>query len=161
MHLQAARIACLWTNADARSKGRTILATAEIPQAKGWGFSKARQEVQNLELCGGEVDFLLTFSAPLTADLDDASFCALVEHELYHCGQARDQWGSPRFTREGRPVFSMRGHDSEEFVGVVRRYGTGAVDGGTRMLVEAAKRAPEVARANVAAACGTCLARVA
>ncbi|WP_420376855.1 putative metallopeptidase [Sinorhizobium medicae] len=53
----------------------------------------------------------------------------------------------------------MRGHDVEDFVGVVRRYGADAA--GVRAIVDAANRPPEIARANIAHACGTCQLRVA
>ena len=48
----------------------------------------------------------------------------------------------------------MRAHDVEEFVGVVRRYGASQE---VRALVEAASQPPEVAKINIARACGTCL----
>ncbi|WP_267902481.1 putative metallopeptidase [Sinorhizobium meliloti] len=41
------------------------------------------------------------------------------------------------------PVFTVRGHDVEEFVGVVRRYGADAA--GVRAIVDAANRPPEIA----------------
>jgi hypothetical protein len=94
------------------------------------------------------------------ARINDVTFCALIEHEMYHCAHARTEFGAPRFRKDGRPIFGMRGHDAEEFVGVVRRYGLAAAAGGVRELVEAALREPEVARANVDAACGTCGSRV-
>jgi hypothetical protein len=41
------------------------------------------------------------------ASRDDATFCALVEHELSHCGQERDEFGMPRFKKStGLPAFS-------------------------------------------------------
>nr|WP_271894430.1 putative metallopeptidase [Phyllobacterium sp. IY22] len=47
-----------------------------------------------------------------------------MEHELYHAGQDRDSFGAPKFRKStGLPVFILRGHDIEEFIGVVRRYG--------------------------------------
>lgn len=93
------------------------------------------------------------------AQAGDAEFCALVEHELYHCGQERDAFGAPKFRQSGLPAFTMRGHDVEEFVGVVRRYGADA--SGVRDLVEAASHEPTIARASIAQACGTCMLRVA
>jgi hypothetical protein len=56
------------------------------------------------------------------------------------------------------PVLCMRGHDVEEFVGVVRRYGP---SDDLQRPIDAAKGAPEVAKLNIARACGTCLLRVA
>ncbi|MGH9884850.1 MAG: putative metallopeptidase [bacterium] len=86
----------------------------------------------------------------------------MVEHELYHCAQEQDVYGAPRFSRAtGEPIFGIRGHDSEEFVGVVRRYGVGSVSEGTRRLVEAARNAPEIPGLSIAKACGTCSQRAA
>jgi hypothetical protein len=80
-----------------------------------------------------------------------------VEHELYHCAQVLDLFGMPRFRRDdGKPIFAMRGHDAEEFVGVVRRYGVGVAAGGVAELVKAANEVPTVARAAIGLACGTC-----
>ncbi|WP_275593268.1 putative metallopeptidase [Rhizobium gallicum] len=79
--------------------------------------------------------FLLTFDAHYASTCSDAEFCALVEHELYHAGQERDAFGAPKFRRDGSPAFGLRGHDVEEFVGVVRRYGADAA--GIRAIVDA------------------------
>jgi len=105
------------------------------------------------------VDFLLTFDAVYCAQASDVEWCALVEHELYHCAQETDGFGQPKFTKDGLPKFAMKGHDVEEFVGVVRRYG--AVSPEVQALVEAAKKAPEIAAVHVAQMCGTCLLRAA
>lgn len=157
-HLEHAELGVLWTSVENVSKGRLVAGTAEMPSQGGGGkWSKARAAQQMREWFGGVPDFVVTLDAVRAATLDDASFCALVEHELYHCGQALDEYGAPRFTRGGAPVFAVRGHDAEEFVGVVRRYGAGAAAGGVTELVEAANRPPEVAAAGIAGACGTCL----
>ncbi|WP_202907425.1 putative metallopeptidase [Sinorhizobium meliloti] len=85
---------------------------------------------------------------------------ALVQHELCHAVQATDAFGAPKFSRStGRPVFTIRGHDVEEFVGVVHRYGADAP--GIRAILDAANRPPETTRAPIAHACGTCQLRVA
>lgn len=160
-HLRLARIGALWTAVPNRRQMRTVIATAEMPFFRGSRWVKARQEAQLIEWFGDVPDFLLTFWAPWAAEADDASWCATVEHELYHCGQQEDQWGSPKFRRDGTPVWAIRGHDAEEFVGVVRRYGVGAAASGVEALVRAAARPPEIAAAQIAGVCGTCLARVA
>ncbi len=59
------------------------------------------------------------------------------------------------------PKLAMRGHDVEEFIGVVRRYGVGESTGALARIVSAANSAPEVGVAGISQACGTCLARVA
>ena len=161
-HLALATIGVLWTNEKHTSKGRAILGTAEIFAPKGNAWQNARQEQQLREWFGELPNFILTISAPYAATADDASFCALIEHELYHCAQALDQYGAPKFDRNGCPAWTIRGHDVEQFVGVVRRYGARAA--GVERLVAAAKLAdekPVVRATEIAGACGTCLARAA
>lgn len=157
-HIRSAVIGALWTNEPCRSKQAYVAASAEVPMPRGRLWIKARQEFQLLEWFGSIPDFVLTFFAPYAAEVDHATFCALVEHELYHCAQATDEFGSPKFRRsDGGPVFAIKGHDVEEFVGVVRRYGPGPAAGQTRALVEAARGRPEVTEAQLATVCGTCL----
>lgn len=155
-HLIDASIGALWTNAINISKQRQVMATAEIPNAMAGGWRRARFDFQITQWFGTAPDFVLTFSAPDCARMDDRAFCALVEHELYHCAQAEDRYGGPKFTQDGAPVFAIRGHDSEEFVGVMRRYGRNGVSKGTRDLVDAAIRAPLMDGPAIELACGTC-----
>jgi len=122
-----------------------------------WQRARAIQQIE--EWFEEMPDFLLTFSAPAAAGLDDASFCALVEHELTHCAQKLDEFGMPKFKSDGSPVFCIKGHDIEEFVGVVRRYGAYSPE--LRAMKEAMNSTPEVPAFNVAQMCGTCLARAA
>lgn len=159
-HLQHASIGFLWTGTANARAGRAVVGTCEPGQPRGPAWSKGRQEQQLLEWFGEVPDFLITLFAPYAASVGDAEFCALVEHELLHAGQERDAFGGPKFRKDGRPVFAMRGHDVEEFVSIVRRYGVGAAAGDTLALVEAAQRAPEIGAASIAQACGTCMARL-
>lgn len=157
-HLQQARIACLWTNVENRRRMRKIAGTAEISQAQGGAWAKGKHDQQIIEWFGYKPDFLLTFYAPYCADdvIDDATWCALVEHELYHCAQAIDKYGAPKFDQDDQPVWAIRGHDVEEFVGVVARYGVGPASSGVGALVEAARSTPLIAEAAIADVCGTC-----
>lgn len=160
-HLEFAHVDFLWTSVENSRGGRQIVGTAEIPdQGAGGKWVKARARQQLGEWFGGVPDFLVTIDAVHASEaaINDATFCALVEHELYHCGQALDEYGAPKFKRDGSPVFAIRGHDVEEFVGVVRRYGKTAA--GVAELVEVANEGPEVAAARIASACGTCTGRV-
>lgn len=167
IHLLQARIGAVWTSAEAKVTGARIAGQAETPSPKGKGFVKPRQEFQLREwFCESPwdhlPDFVITLSSPYSASCDDVSWCALVEHELYHCGQAVDGMGNPRFnSQSGRPIFTIRPHDVEEFVGVVERYGAAAGAGETAALVQAGRQEPTVGRASIGAACGTCLRRVA
>ena len=155
-HLAQAEIGVLWTTCENARNMRTVIGQAELmpPMAMG-KWQRARAIAQVEDWFGDLPDFLITFSAPAAAMMEDAQFCALVEHELYHCAQAKDAFGMPRFRREdGAPIFAIRGHDVEEFVGVVARYGAGAA--GVSEMIEAAGRRPLIAAADIAGACGTC-----
>lgn len=158
-HLGAALIGVLWTNAINEQKQRHVMATAEMPNAMSGGWKRARYEYQLRQWFDIVPDFLLTFSAPDCARLDDRNFCALVEHELLHCAQALDRYGAPRFTQAGAPVYAIRGHDVEEFTEVVRRYGPTTSD--VRELVAAASARPLIPGADIEIACGTCLTKAA
>ncbi|WP_174242297.1 putative metallopeptidase [Pseudomonas sp. R32] len=153
-HLIDANIGVLWASSGFAKQGRVVLGQAEQVMFRAGGWQKARQEQQMRDWFGEEPDYLITLAADYCAQCTDAEFCALVEHELYHIAQATDQYGAPKFTQEGLPKLQMRGHDVEEFVGVVRRYGAGE---GVQQLIDAASRPPEVAKINIARACGTCL----
>ncbi|TCM33782.1 putative metallopeptidase [Novosphingobium sp. ST904] len=160
VHLRDAALGVLWTNCDNSKQLRAVIGQAELmpPMAMGkWQRARAIQQVE--EWFDGMPDFLLTFSAPAAAGMDDPSFCALVEHELYHCAQKLDEFGMPKFKQDGTPAFVMRGHDVEEFVGVVARYGAEAA--GVSAMVNAAKAGPTIGRASIAGVCGTCLRSVA
>lgn len=153
-HLQQADLAFLWAPCAFEKAGRTVLGQAEQVMFRAGGWQKARQEEQMVEWFGRVPAFLITLAADYCAQCSDAEFCALVEHELYHVGQALDPFGAPAFDREGRPKLRIVGHDVEEFLGVVRRYGPNAE---VAKLAAVASQAPQVPRLNIARACGCCL----
>lgn len=161
-HLAFASIGFLWTVVENTRKGRRVIGTAEpgAPQGAMGKWGRARVAQQTAEWFGAVPDFIITIDASWWAAAPDADCCALIEHELYHCAQESDDFGQPRFNKDtGRPAFGMKGHDVEQFVGVVRRYGADA--SGVRDLVEAANRGPEIAAADISHACGTCRQRAA
>lgn len=153
-HLLDASVQVLWASQSFAKQGRTVLGQAEQVMHRAGGWQKARQEQQMREWFGEEPQFLITLAADYCAQCTDDEFCALVEHELYHIAQATDQYGAPKFTQDGMPKLEMRGHDVEEFIGVVRRYGA---SNDVQQLIDAASRPPEVAKINISRACGTCL----
>lgn len=159
-HLAEATLGVLWTNVENVKRGRSVIGQAWLMPPGGtdaWGRARAEQQLE--EWFGDLPDFVLMFYAPFMSMADDASFCAVVEHELYHCAQELDEYGAPRFNKQtGEAMFTMRAHDVEEFVGVVRRYGAEATPAALA-LVQAAQNRPEIAAASIAAACGTCLLR--
>lgn len=157
-HLAFARIGILWTSVQNNRHGKTVLGQCEFKPPGGTmgKWARARAQAQLHGWFGEELDFLLTFDASHAARCTDAEFCALVEHELYHCGQAKDIFGAPKFHRSGLPVMELRGHDVEEFTGVVRRYGADAAH--VAAFAAAAARTADVPAERIASVCGTCAA---
>ncbi|TXN38986.1 hypothetical protein FV232_00905 [Methylobacterium sp. WL30] len=156
-HLRDASLGVLWCSIPNERQGNGVVGMCEEATFIGNRWAKARWAMQIAGWFGSIPDFLLTFHADYADQCSDAAFCALVEHELYHAGQKKDRWGAPRFNSQtGRPVFGIRGHDVEEFVGIVERYGVGNAAGQTAALVEAARHTPIVCETDIAGACGTC-----
>ncbi len=157
-HLEYADVQFLWAPGSFQKQGRTVLGQCEEMLFRCGPWQKGRQQQQMSDWFGQVPDFLITLDARYCLTCSDVEFCALVEHELYHIGQEQDEFGGPAFTKDGLPKLCMRGHDVEEFVGVVRRYGASE---DVQRIIDAAKGAPEVAKINIARACGTCLLKAA
>ena len=157
-HLEYADVQFLWAPGSFNKQGRTVLGQCEEVTFRCGPWQKGRQQQQMRDWFGAVPDYLITLDAHHCLTCSDLEFCALVEHELYHIGQELDEFGSPAFTKDGLPKLCMRGHDVEEFVGVVRRYGASE---DVQRMIDAAKGAPEVSKINIARACGTCLLKVA
>ena len=155
-HLLDADIRIMWASSSFEKQGRTVLGQAEQVAFRAGGWQKARMEQQMFDWFGCVPTYIITLAADYCATCSVADFCALVEHELYHIAQAKDQYDAPKFTQEGLPKLEMRGHDVEEFVGVVRRYGASPE---VQELVDAANKPAEVGKLNISRACGTCLLR--
>lgn len=151
-----ARIGWLWMPDALHRKGRRIAGTAQLGRLSGDAWKRAEREAQLVDWFGQVPDFIIRIDAGLHAHLVRTGrrldAVAVLDHELYHCRQERDQWNAERFHRDGSPVWGMRAHDVEQFVGVVRRYGSEAA--GVTALVEAAGKTPEIGPAVLDAACG-------
>jgi hypothetical protein len=160
-HLDWATLGCLWTCVPMNQKMRDVAATCEMPRAQGNKWQKSRADYQLIQWFGQVPDFLLTFFAPYCTAASDEVFCAVVEHELYHAGQKRDEFDQPKFNEKtGNPCFGIKDHDVSEHVGVTRRWGAG-VSANVPELVEAALMEPLIKRVDVRAVCGRCAAKVA
>lgn len=158
-HLQFAKIGVVWTGVLNNRHQRTILATCETTKQNTSGAWKKARAEQQLEAWFGELpDFLITLYAPALSTFDDRSFCAVIEHELFHAAQAVDEFGAPKFRRDGRPAFALKNHDIEEFHGVAARYGLRA---DLKALLELAQQQPALPDQIISSACGTCLRQVA
>lgn len=156
--LEQATFGYLWAAPEAQDRNRSIIGTAQLvrPPQKKWSTLRSWHQVF---AWFGPIDYLITLSAPYCIDstASDAEVLALIDHELCHCCQAEKD-GVPLFNREtGVPIWGMRGHDVEQFVGVVDRWGAGP--SGVVELVEAATRAPRFGEVDIRAVlggCGTC-----
>lgn len=157
-HLKDADLCFLWASSAFEKGSRVVLGQCEQVMMRAGGWQKSRMEQQMHEWFGRVPTFIITLAADYCAECSDLDFCALLEHELYHISQAMDAFGSPKFNKEGQPVLKLRGHDVEEFVGVVRRYGASKE---VQELVDAANKPAEVAHLDVARACGTCMLKLA
>ncbi|GAB2472052.1 putative metallopeptidase [Comamonas humi] len=153
-HLIDADLVFLWAPGGFVKAMKTVIGQAEEVMIRSGGWQKGRQEQQFHDWFGRVPAFMITLDAAYCSQCSDAEWCALVEHELYHVAQALDEFGSPKFTKDGVPKLKIRGHDVEEFVGVVKRYGP---SGEVQRLVEAANAGPELRMGNIAHACGTCI----
>lgn len=148
--LQMADIGTLWTNAKCERQARPVVGKMELcrpnPMLDQW--AKAAYYDQLRGWFGRVPDYKMTLSAPFAAGADDPTFCALVLHELLHA------W-LKFITKKGRPIWGVQGHDVEEHVRVVELFGVGAAAGKTKELVEAGRRKPLIAPAQIAGVCGT------
>lgn len=167
-HLNEARIVWCWTTCEGRSKGRQIVGECQLYSPRGRQWAKLRdlwlarewwREMPGYdpeEYEGGEPDFVITLYAPWAQAAQDASFAAVVDHEMCHASQKKDGYGIPKRNQAtGRPEWEIRGHSVEEFTEVVRRWGARALPEVERM-VAAARRPPEIAEAQLRIGCGTC-----
>lgn len=156
-HLFHAEIGFLWTNVSNYRSGNMVAAQCEIFRVQGGKWTKARAEMQMRQWFGGIPNFIITINAFYAATATSASFCALIDHELYHAAQLVYPDGELAYDIDGNPKWMLRGHDVEEFVGVVERWGAGVAAGRTADLVKAASRKPLIAEADIVLACGNCL----
>jgi len=148
-------LACAWASSACIAKKRMVLGQCEKVMFNQGGWKKARQEQQMRDWFGYVPVYLITIDASYCDQATDRDFCALIEHELYHIGVERDGDGEPLYSEmTGLPKHYLAGHDVEEFVGVVKRWGA---DESMKRLIEVAKQAPFVSDVNISKCCGTCL----
>lgn len=158
-HLRTANIAAIWTNVVFEDGLMPVAGMAEVVKVNGKPWPRAERTDHLCLLHGSVPQGRIWLYAPYVVTLDDASLCALVEHELLHFAQ-KTKDGEPRFDEDGRPELAKRGHDVGEFVSVVERYGLNAVHPNVRRMAEASGKKPLLAVESIRLACGTCRAGV-
>lgn len=155
MHDSEEFLAFAWASSAAVAKKRMILGQCEKVMFNVGGWRKARQEQQMRDWFGYVPIYLITVDASFCEQASDRNFCALIDHELYHIGVERDADGEPILSdNTGLPKHYLAGHDVEEFVGVVKRWGASE---NVKRLVEAAKNPPFVDDLKISKCCGTCI----
>lgn len=161
-----ARVGWLWATEVLVKRGRRILGRCGLAQPTGDAWQQLHRTEQ-LERWFGEVpDFVVTLDAQFVAHAlatgRVADVLALVDHELCHAGIALDADGFQRFRKDGSPVWGIRTHDVEQFLGPVRRWGLASA--GVEKLAEAIDHVravgPDIAQATLDGVCGTCRAGI-
>ncbi|WP_151817167.1 putative metallopeptidase [Acinetobacter oleivorans] len=148
-------LACAWASSACVAKKRMVLGQCEKVMFNQGGWKKARQEQQMRDWFGYVPVYLITIDASYCDQATDRDFCALIEHELYHIGVERDGDGEPLYSdMTGLPKHYLAGHDVEEFVGVVKRYGPSK---NVKRLIEVAKNPPFVSDLDISRCCGNCV----
>ncbi|MGR6845135.1 putative metallopeptidase, partial [Acinetobacter baumannii] len=140
-------LAFAWASSACMAKKRMVLGQCEKVMFNQGGWKKARQEQQMRDWFGYVPVYLITIDASYCDQATDRDFCALIEHELYHIGVERDEDGDPLISEmTGLPKHYLAGHDVEEFVGVVKRWGPSK---NVKRLIEVAKNPPFVSNLDI------------
>ncbi|MDQ9810582.1 hypothetical protein DWA12_19540, partial [Acinetobacter baumannii] len=138
-----------------KSKQAMVLGQCEKVMFNVGGWRKARQEQQMRDWFGFVPTYLITVDASFCERANDTEFCYLLEHELYHIGVMRDEDGEIVYSdSSGLPKHYLAGHDVEEFIGVVKRWGPSK---NVKRLIEVAKNPPFVSDLDIARCCGNCV----
>lgn len=148
--LQAAQIAYLFRDQEISSGGKVTWASAHLASLQGaaakyWG---RYFEWSLYRLVGFEPDFVMLIDRHIWAGLDEREKLAVVDHELCHMTQARDEFGGLRFNQvTAAPIWVIRPHDVEEFTEVVDRHGawSASLVSMARSLIDALNNGPALA----------------
>lgn len=148
-------LAFAWASSAYKSKQSAVLGQCEKVMFNVGGWRKARQEQQMRDWFGFVPTYLITIDASFCDEANDNEFCALLEHELYHIGVLKDDDGEIIYSdHTDLPKHYLAGHDVEEFIGVVKRWGASE---SVKRLVEVAKNPPFVSERDISKCCGNCV----
>lgn len=135
-HLRAASIAFLLTNSDIKSRGKDAAGTGGVWKPSGEPQAKAQRTQQMIEWRGHEPDFVITLKVTDGHFESVRGICALVNHELRHCGQEEEEDGSPKYDKDGNPVWCTVQHYAELNEGDLARWGAAITPGGETIVRE-------------------------
>jgi hypothetical protein len=127
-HLAAANIAYVFRDDELTRRGKVIAAEAilveRILQAEKRWSRLVKWALLRITSATERPDFLVLIDRNIWQGFDAEGRLALVDHELSHCWYATEEDGeTQRFHKDGSPWWAIRGHDVEEFCGVVARNG--------------------------------------
>jgi Putative phage metallopeptidase len=128
-HLQAANIGYVFRDDELRRHGKVIAAEAimvdRILQAeKRWGRIVKWALQHHILKVDALPDLLILIDRNMWSGYDADQKLALIDHELSHCWYETEEDGeTQKFSRDGSPKWALRGHDVEEFCGVIARRG--------------------------------------
>ncbi|WP_151799093.1 putative metallopeptidase [Acinetobacter calcoaceticus] len=155
LHDNEGFLAFAWASTAYTRAKRMVLGQCEKVMFQQGGWKKARQEQQMRDWFGFVPIYLITIDASFCEKANDNEFCALLEHELYHIGVERDGDGEIIYSdHTGLPKHYLAGHDVEEFIGVVKRWGANE---NVKRLIEVAKNPPFVSDLDISKCCGNCV----
>ncbi|CAM0560894.1 TPA: putative metallopeptidase [Acinetobacter baumannii] len=155
LHDNEGFLAFAWASSAYTRAKRMVLGQCEKVMFQQGGWKKARQEQQMRDWFGFVPVYLITIDASFCEKANDSEFCALLEHELYHIGVERDKDGEIIYSdHTGLPKHYLAGHDVEEFIGVVKRWGANE---NVKRLIEVAKNPPFVSDLDISKCCGNCV----
>lgn len=89
-----------------------------------FGTWKVNRKIRggSAEKCSGKIkfltgaDFIITINGECWPHMDTKTQCALVDHELCHCGKGDND-------ADGNPTWYIEPHTVEDFAAVIRRHG--------------------------------------
>ncbi|MBC8134514.1 MAG: hypothetical protein H8F28_01335 [Fibrella sp.] len=154
-HLADATIGYFWTNVQNGKPEKMTVGQAELVGKLGGKWQTASYQFYLRQCFGIVPKFVIRIDSVWAVEADDRGFCALVDHELYHCAVALDEFKVPRRNAEDEFIYCMRRHDSEEFDRIVARYGSELTTGGSAGIIRAAQRRASITDEMIAEACGT------
>jgi len=117
-------------------KGREILGSVHLPSVQGQLKNVFIWMIVNT--FGRLPHFLVTLDKSYWNSCDERHQEILIYHEMCHMIHKENKDGELRFDMYGDPVWGIRGHDVEEFIQTVARYGAYSDD--IREFINAAQK---------------------